>query len=77
MFLKVIDGMSDQLHVALFKVRLVNSNAPQFGGAHRREVARVREEHTPPADTTEQHFIVHIPYFIGTHNNNMVYVRCL
>lgn len=63
MVLKVINGVRDQLHVALLEVRLVNGDAPQLGGAHRRKVAGVREEHAPTVDSTRRLSYVRLNYF--------------
>lgn len=47
MILKVVNRVRNQLNVALLEVRLVHCNATQLCGANRREVARMRKEHTP------------------------------
>lgn len=45
--LQLIDGVSDQFHIALDEMRLVNGQTAQLGGAHGRKVAGMREEHAP------------------------------
>lgn len=49
MVFKFINGMSQQLGVAFNKVRLMHSDATQFGGAHRGKIGRVREQNYPSA----------------------------
>ena len=43
----VVDAEPDQLHVAPGKLRLELRKRPELGGAHRREVVRMREENAP------------------------------
>lgn len=44
-----VNGMSENLHVSLFKFVLVNGDATKLGGANRRKVSRMREQKAPTA----------------------------
>ena len=42
-----VDGVADQLHVALLEFRVIARELDEFGGADGREVRRVREQQHP------------------------------
>jgi hypothetical protein len=42
-----IDREPDDLHVALIEFRLYPRHVAEFGGAHRREILRVRKQNAP------------------------------
>lgn len=58
MILEFVDGMSEQLGVALHKVRLMHCNAAQLGGAHGGKVRRMGEQDYPSIYNEEKLIIV-------------------
>src|SRR5262249_32902881 len=42
-----VDAKTDNLGVAFVELRLESGHVPQFGGAHRGEILRVREQYAP------------------------------
>lgn len=49
MTLQLVHGVSNQFHITLDEMRLVNGQTTQFSRANGRKVAGMREEHTPTA----------------------------